>query len=325
MANELKAPNLTAGLTYRATIRNSAGLYWTGAGNNFAAEGSITWSAAGVTMTAGAVRTNSYAGDFPTAITTADVYTVEVWQVAGATLASSDLTMSVASGEIRWNGTAEANTGAFIQVDPQSWDGTDLSSVQPLVTVAGYEGTPTPPTAAEIAQQVGETGGLSAEQVATLTAIYNATGTITQGNIIVAAGTRNGVLTIMQGHTYTDGVALQVTQPDGTWPDLADYPNSGSNGLFLTLELTRPYLVHPLYLANTNLGQITISPGTATGSFAATNQAVAFRPGTVTATLIPTTQGYPQQPYKAQIHAINGTNKKRLFDGFAPVPEDIST
>jgi hypothetical protein len=172
-------------------------------------------------------------------------------------------------------------------------------------------------SAQAIAEAVGEETGIDADM---FEAIYNATGRITQGNIIVTAGTRNGVLTIMQGHTYADGVALQVTQPDGTWPDLANYP---TNGISLTLTLVPPYTNHAVYVANTNVGRVTITGATVTGTFAATNQAVAFRPGTVTATLVPTTQGYPKQPYDAQVWAVSGTNSKLLFDGMAPVTKDI--
>ncbi len=114
MPNELKAPNLTASLTYKATVQNAAGLYWTGTGNTFAASGSITWSAAGIAMTADPVIATKYVGSFPAAITTPGRYTVEVWEIAGGSLASSDLTVSAASGEIDWDGAAESTPDGVI-------------------------------------------------------------------------------------------------------------------------------------------------------------------------------------------------------------------
>jgi hypothetical protein len=246
-----------------------------------------------------------------------------------------------------WRGTTVATPTAdgYVPTNAKLWDGVDIGATTPQMEVGGYAAGQDPATliltdpaaklttqaetgyvtvtntsAQAIAEAVGEAGGLSTAQESTLTAIYNATGRITQGNIIVTAGTRNGVLAVHQSHTYADSTALQITQPDGTWPDLASYP---TNGISLTLTLTPAYTNHAVYLANTNVGRVTITGATVTGTFAATNQAVAFRPGTVTATLVPTTQGYPKQPYDAQVWAVSGTNSKLLFDGMAPVTKDI--
>lgn len=329
MSNELVYTDhtLTGLTTYYVVLQQGATIVKASDGSSLALS-SANWQAAAI-----ALSDTGHAGHYLASVpanTGAGRYRWRVYQASGTPSSTAAIGDEVISGEdvLDWIGTAENGATGTPAVNVLYWLDNDAQvdgDGRPVVNVGAVDDNAanTGPLKTINDNVLAGGTGLSTEQADTLTAIYNSTGQITQGNIIVTSGTRNGVLPIMQGHTYADGVALQVTQPDGTWPDLANYPNSGTNGLFLTLELTTPYLVHPLYLANTNLGRITISPGTATGTFAATNQAVAFRPGTVTATLVPTTQGYPTHPYKAQVWAVSGSNSKRLFDGMAPVPKDI--
>jgi hypothetical protein len=113
MANEIYVPNLTAGSSYFFLIRNSAGLTWTGTGNNFAAMASISFStpwAAEPLLTADATVTNEFYGTFPTAITSPDDYRITIYLRNGANPALSDVTAGpVAVATLSWTGTAEAS------------------------------------------------------------------------------------------------------------------------------------------------------------------------------------------------------------------------
>lgn len=229
-----------------------------------------------------------------------------------------------------WETADETFTALIISYGPDPGSGASVVTVEPAFDSAPQAGDTIKIVRggafgaivqANLDAQVSMVGG-GTSGGSLLTAIYNSTGLITNGNIIVSTNVRNGVLPIPQGHTFTDATALQITQPDGTWPDLANYPNAGTNGLFLTLTITPEYTNHAAYSATVN-ARITFSGGTCIGTFAGTNQAVAFRPGTVTATLVPSARGYPPYPYQAQVWAVSGTNNKQLFNGMALVTGDI--
>lgn len=115
MAKEIKAYGLSAGVNYFATVQNTAGNYWTGTGNNFAAASGITWSAAGIALTADATITRDYAADFPTAITSAGRYVVKVYSRAGGSPVVGDVQgIPAAKGLIEWDGTAELLLGVVV-------------------------------------------------------------------------------------------------------------------------------------------------------------------------------------------------------------------
>lgn len=113
MANEITVSGLNAGQAYFARITNSAGLTWTGSGNNFAAASTITWATAGIPLTPDGTITTDFTASFPAAITTAGKYKVTAHEQAGASPALSDvLAGEVAKGTIDWTGTAEASIQA---------------------------------------------------------------------------------------------------------------------------------------------------------------------------------------------------------------------
>lgn len=104
MANELQVFNLTSGSTYYAVVLNEAGEYWNGGTSAFEAYNASHWTNYAVSSET-ANSAGDWLGDFPTGITTAGTYSVQVRLRAGGSAAITDTT--VADGTIQWDGTQE--------------------------------------------------------------------------------------------------------------------------------------------------------------------------------------------------------------------------
>jgi len=107
-------PNLltqfTSGRTVYAVVLNSLGQAWNTNSSAFETPTAADWSKYAVSMTeqtAGNL-TGIYAGSFPSAITTAGVYSVLFRQQTGGTPAVSDTNNGMLGGQLFWTGSAEA-------------------------------------------------------------------------------------------------------------------------------------------------------------------------------------------------------------------------
>jgi hypothetical protein len=104
MANEIYA-NYSSGETLYAVIRNTQGNAWHISGQVFEPWGTGGHDADDYDIALTDKGGARYVGDFPTAITAAGRYGVQVFLQAGANPADSD--QLVASREIFWSGRAE--------------------------------------------------------------------------------------------------------------------------------------------------------------------------------------------------------------------------
>jgi hypothetical protein len=123
MPNELVHPAGTSGQTYVAVLRNAAGEVWNEFLGTFGA-----WSDASIANYAIPLTeqgtSGHFAGDFPTEIVTAGLYSYVVYQRAGAGLALTDSKQGL--GTVNWDGAAEivppgpVEPPAAIEVDGKS-------------------------------------------------------------------------------------------------------------------------------------------------------------------------------------------------------------
>lgn len=107
MANELQTNNTTGSVVY-AIIRNSQAQVYNVVANTFGNYLASSVPNYAVALAEQGTGSGYYVGNFPVAITAADVYSVEFYQQSGSTPASSD--QYIAGGNLQWNGSASVST-----------------------------------------------------------------------------------------------------------------------------------------------------------------------------------------------------------------------
>ena len=108
MANLLT--QFISGQTVYAVVLNSSGQAWNTNSSVFETPTAADWSKYAIAMseqTAGSL-TGIYAGNFPTAVTTAGVYDILFRQQAGASPAPGDANNGMLGGQFFWTGSVEA-------------------------------------------------------------------------------------------------------------------------------------------------------------------------------------------------------------------------
>ncbi|MGD0771119.1 MAG: hypothetical protein ABSB42_23280 [Tepidisphaeraceae bacterium] len=106
MAGELKT-QFTSGATVYAVVLNGAGQAWRTDSSVFEPPTAGDWTHYAVTMIEQST-TGVYAGNFPTAITTAGAYPILFRQQSGGSPAATDQNNGMLGGLVCWTGAAEA-------------------------------------------------------------------------------------------------------------------------------------------------------------------------------------------------------------------------
>lgn len=131
MSKEIQVAHVRTGKTLYALIRNATGSVWQTTTNTFVSYATANLANYDVALTEEGTASRYYAGDFPTNINTAGVYSVAVFEQAGGSPAEGDTLVAV--GDLHWNGTAVVargtlNTGS-ITADAIATDAIDADAL----------------------------------------------------------------------------------------------------------------------------------------------------------------------------------------------------
>lgn len=215
MANEIQAVG-THGTTVYAIVRSATGTVWRTDTHVFEAYATANLANYTISLTEQGTASCFFVGTFPTALTTAGMYSVVAYQQAGGSPAEGDTPIAV--GTIDWNGAAVQR-----QADVEQWKGTAVTAGAIPNAAAGasgglfLSGTNTGPVSISGGLTVSNSGGTAVIFSSTgnggngLTLSGNGSG----GGAVFLAGSTGDGLQIAGGASSGDGIYVATTSGNG--------------------------------------------------------------------------------------------------------------